>query len=99
MQFAVLGWLPALSRGDYRLELSFSLPEAHAFREKALYAASISCAGSGYLQPILPLVAGMARVPAFSIQPSANATTFFVPHIIGANRTYAEKTRTLSCGR
>ena len=46
MQFAVLGWLPALSRGDYRLELSFSLPEAHAFREKALYAASISCAGT-----------------------------------------------------
>ncbi len=39
----------------------------------------------------------MARVPAFTIQPSANATSLSLPHFIGANRTYAEATRTLSC--
>jgi len=61
MQLAVVRWPPTLSPGDYRLELAFSLPEARAFREKALYAASVSCGGSSYLQPILPLVTRMAQ--------------------------------------
>jgi len=96
-QFAVVGWPPTLSPGDYRVELAFNLPQARMIREKALYTASVSCGRSSYLQPILPLVTRMARVPAFTIQPSASATSFSLPHIIGANRTYAEATRTLSC--
>ncbi len=99
MQFAVVGWPGTLSPGDYRVELAFSLPEARMIREKALYTASVSCGRSSYLQPIQPPVSRMARVPAFTIQPSAEAASFSVPHIIGANGTYAETTRTLSCGR
>jgi hypothetical protein len=99
MQLAVVGWPPTLSPGDYRVELAFGVPQAHAIREKALYTASISCGRSSYLQPILPLTTRMARVPAFTIQPSADATSFSVPHIIPANRTYAETQRMLSCAR
>jgi hypothetical protein len=96
-QFAVVGWTPALSPGDYRIELVFGLPEARVMWEKAIYTASVSCGRSRYLQPILPLVSRMARVPAFRIQPSAEPTSFSVPHIIGANGTYSHATRTLSC--
>lgn len=99
MQFAVVGWPRTLPAGDYRVELAFGLPQARVITEKVLYTASISCGRSNYLQPILPLAAKMAQVPAFTIQPSANATSFSIPHIIGANRTYAEATRTLFCAR
>jgi hypothetical protein len=98
-QFAVVGWPRALSPGDYRVELTFRLPDARAFPEKALYAASVSCGGSRYLQPILPIVTSMARVPAFTMQPSASAIRFSVPRIAGAIGTLAEATRTLSCAR
>ncbi|HEX6664286.1 MAG TPA: hypothetical protein VF025_11480 [Gaiellaceae bacterium] len=97
MQFAVVDWAPALSPGDYRIELVFGLPEARVVSEKAIYTASVSCGRSRYLQPILPPVSRMARVPAFTIQPSPEATSFSVPHIIGANGTYSDATRTLSC--
>jgi hypothetical protein len=99
MQFAVVGWPRTLSPGDYRLELAFNLAEAHAIREKAIFAASVSCGRVEYLQPLLPLVSKMARAPALVIQPSAETTPLFVPHIIRANGTYAAATRTLSCGR
>lgn len=98
MQFAVVSWPRTLSPGDYRVELAFNLPEARAIREKAIYTASVSCSRARYLQPILPLVSKTAPMPAFTIQPSSEATSLFVPHIIRANRTYAEATRTLSCG-
>jgi hypothetical protein len=97
MQFAVVSWPHTLSPGDYRVELAFNLPEARAIRENAIYTASVSCSRARHLQPILPLVSKTAPVYPFRIQPSSEATSVFVPHIIGANRTYAETTRTLSC--
>jgi hypothetical protein len=81
-RFAVAS-LPDLSGGGYTLELAFALPEARTFREKALYAASISCGRSKYLQPIRPLVTRMARVPVFTIVPSADATSLSLPHLFG----------------
>jgi hypothetical protein len=99
MQFAVVGWPRTLSPGEYRLELAFSLPEARAIREKAIVAASVSCGRAKYVQPLLPLVSKIARAPAFVIQPSAEPTPLFLPHIIRANGTYATATQTLSCGR
>jgi hypothetical protein len=96
-RFAVAS-LPDLPPGGYTLELSFTLPEARAFREKALYAASVSCGRSKYVQPIRPLVTRMARVPAFTIA-SGDTTSFSVPHLFGGIRSYGEATRTLSCAR
>jgi hypothetical protein len=97
-QFAVVNWPRTLPPADYRVDLSFNLPEARAIREKAIQAASVSCGRVSYIEPILPLVSKTAPVPAFTLQPSPEATSVFVPHIIPANRTYAEATRTLSCG-
>jgi hypothetical protein len=97
-QFAVLSW-PAASAGSYGMELSFSLASAHGFQEKVLYAALIACGRSKYFQPIRPLVTSMARVSAFTIQPSANETGFSAPHLFGGIRSYGEATRTLSCAR
>ena len=98
-QLALVRWPPSLARGDYRVELAFGLPEARAIREKAVATASVSCGRSRYLQPILPAVASMARVPAFAIQPSANPISFSVPRIAGGIGSQAEATRTLSCVR
>jgi hypothetical protein len=97
-RFAVAS-LPDLSGGGYTLELAFALPEARTFREKALYAASISCGRSKYLQPIRPLVTRMARVPIFTIVPSADATSLSLPHLFGGIRSYGEATQMLSCPR
>jgi hypothetical protein len=97
-RFALVG-RPSLSPGSYTVELAFSLPETRAFRQKALYAASISCGRAKYLQPIRPLVTGMTRVPASTIQPSANSTSLSVPHLFGGIRSYGDATRTLSCAR
>ena len=97
-QFAIVG-SAALSAGGYTVELSFNLPEARAFQEKVLYAALIACGHSKYLQPIRPLVTSMARVPALTVQPSPNPTSFSVPHLFGGIRSYGEATRTISCAR
>jgi hypothetical protein len=97
-QFALVG-SSALPPGSLRVELDFSLPEAHAFREKALYTALIACGRSKYFQPIRPLVTSMSRVPPLAIQPSATETAFSVPHLFGGIRSYGEATRTVSCAR
>jgi hypothetical protein len=95
-RFAVAS-LPDLSPGGYTLGLAFTLPQARTFREKALYAASVSCGRSKYVQPIRPLVTSMARVPAFTIVPSGDATSLTLPHLFGGIRSYGEATRTMSC--
>jgi hypothetical protein len=92
-QLAIVGWIRTLPPGDYKVELTFELPSARAIREKALYAASISCGGSTYLQPILPIVTSMSQVPAITIRPSASPAKIVVPRIV-----QAKATRTLSCG-
>jgi hypothetical protein len=97
-QFAIVG-SSALSPGGYTVELAFSVPKARAFREKVIYAASIACGRSKYVQPIRPLVAGMARVSPLTVKPSGDSTSLSVPHLFGGIRSYGEATRTLSCAR
>jgi hypothetical protein len=97
MQLAVVRWPRTLPRGDYRVELSFDLPEARAIREKAVVTASVSCGRSSYVEPILPPVTSMARAPAFTIRPSADPIAFPLPRIAPGIAASAEATRTLSC--
>ena len=99
MQLAIVPWPRTLPRGDYRAELAFDLPEARAIREKALMTASVSCGKSRYLQPILPAVTSMARVPAFTIQPSADPIELPLPRVAPGISSYVETSRTLSCRR
>jgi hypothetical protein len=96
-QLVVVGWPPTLPGGQYRVELSFSLPESRAFREKAVETASVSCGRSRYLQPILPTIGRMARAPGFTIHPSADPIVLPLPRVAGAIGSYAEAKRTLSC--
>jgi hypothetical protein len=97
MQLAVVRWPRTLPRGDYRVELSFALPEVRAIREKAVVTASVSCGRSRYVEPILPPVTRMARVPAFMIRPSAEPIAFPLPRVAPGIAASAEATRTLSC--
>lgn len=97
-RFALVG-KPELTPGNYSVELGFILPAVRTFRQKVVYAASISCGRSKYVQPIRPLVTKMAKVPAFTIQPSAIETGFSTPHLFGGIRSYGEATRRLSCAR
>jgi hypothetical protein len=97
-RFAALGQ-PSLPAGGYTVDLTFNLPEARAFGQKALMTASVACGRSKYLQPIRPLVTTMARATALSIRPSATETSVSTPHLFGGIRSYGEATRTLSCAR
>jgi hypothetical protein len=97
MQLAVVRWPHALPAGDYRVELSFGLPEARAIREKAVVTAAVSCGRSRYVTPILPPVTSMARAPAFTIRPSADPIAFPLPRVAPGIAASAEATRTLSC--
>jgi hypothetical protein len=96
-QVVSIGWPEGLTTGDYRLELDFALPDASAFREKAVFAASVTCGRSRYLQPLLPSTINLARVPAFGVDPSAGAASIVLPHIAGANALRAQVTRRLRC--
>jgi hypothetical protein len=95
----LLMWPRALAPGDSRVELVFDQPIARPFRQKALLAATISCGRSRYLQPILPTVTSMARVPAFTITPSPGGAAVQIPRIAGAIGSQASARRTLSCSR
>lgn len=99
MQLALVRWPRTLPGGDYRVELGFELPEARAIREKAILTASVACGNSRYLQPILPPVARMARVPALTFRPSADPIALPLPRVAPGIESYAETSRTLSCGR
>jgi hypothetical protein len=90
--FEVVGWIRTLPPGNYKVDLTFESP-ARPIKEKAFYAASISCGGSSYLEPILPIVTSMAQVPATTIQPSVGRTKVTLPRI-----SQPKATRTLSCG-
>jgi hypothetical protein len=95
----LLMWPRALAPGDSRVELVFNQPIARPFRQKALLAATISCGRSRYLQPILPTVTSMARVPAFTITPSPGGAAVQIPRIAGGIGSQASARRTLSCSR
>jgi hypothetical protein len=89
---------PPLPAGSYTVGLSFNLPDARGFRQKALMTAQVACGRSKYVQPIRPLVTSMTAATALAIQPSADETVS-VPHLFGGIRSYGEATRTLSCAR
>jgi hypothetical protein len=95
-QFATLVQ-PSLPAGGYTIGLTFDLPQARAFRQKALMTALVTCGRSKYLQPIRPLVTAMSRASGLTIQPGAAETTVSAPHLFGGIRSYGEATRTLSC--
>jgi hypothetical protein len=97
MQLAVVPWPRALPGGDYRVELSFGLPGTRAIREKVVVTASVSCGRSRYVEPILPPVASMARVHAFTIRPSADPIAFPLPRVAPGIAASAEAARTLLC--
>ncbi len=52
-RFAALGQ-PSLAPGGYTVDLTFELPQARTFRQKALMTASVACGRSSYLQPDPP---------------------------------------------
>ena len=93
----LIQWRGDLPAGDYRVELSFSLPDARPFRERAVGTASIRCGRARYLQPILPAVTRISQAPAFTIAPSTAETTLVLPRIVGGIGTFRQVTRTLSC--
>jgi hypothetical protein len=97
-QLAVIRWPRTRPSGDYKVTLSFELPDADPFRERVLRTASISCGGSTYLQPILPVTTTMRRAPSFKIEPSAGTETVSAPRIAGAIGREVERRHLLSCG-
>lgn len=96
-QLAVVGWPTATPAGTYHVRLSFSLPTAHAFRQRAVYTAAVSCGRSRYLQPILPAVTSLAKAPAFAIHPAAEPTTVPLPHLAPGIESQAQVGKTLAC--
>jgi hypothetical protein len=96
-QLAVARWPSTTPPGTYDIRLSFSLPTAHAFTQRAIYAAAVSCGHSRYLQPILPAVTSMKRSPAFTIHPSSKPTAVPLPHLAPGIASQAETSRALTC--
>lgn len=99
MQLALVRLPEAFPSGDYRLELSFHLPRARPFFEKVIYAASVSCGRSSYVEPVLPAVSKMKRAHGMTITPSSKPFSVNLPRIAGAreNGVPVERTRKLSC--
>jgi hypothetical protein len=94
---AVARWPIDTSAGSYRVSFAFSLPAAHAFTQRVIYTASVSCGRSVYLQPLLPAVTSMKRSPPFTIHPSAQPATVPLPHIDPGITSNVETTKTLAC--
>jgi hypothetical protein len=98
-QLALIRPPETLPAGDYRTEISFSIGKARPFREKVLYAASVSCGRARYVEPIVPAASGMKRVPPLRITPSASEIKLTLPRIAGTreNGVPVHTTRRLSC--
>jgi hypothetical protein len=100
-QLAVLEWprRPASEYDDYRVELGFQLPKAPLVRERVVYTASISCGGSSYLQPMLPLTNDLGFVNAFTVPRNGRPFDFILPRLATGISSHAEEARTLRCSR
>ena len=96
-QLVLVEWPQELPKGDYHLELSFTVPDAQPIRERAFTTAAIRCGRSSYLQPVLPTVTRISRAPQFRIDPGAASTTLVLPRIAIGINTFAQARRTLSC--
>jgi hypothetical protein len=100
-QFVLLGPSETLPGGDYRIDVSFSLGAARTFREKLVYAASVSCGRARYVEPLVPPARTMKRVPALRLTPSKSDATLSLPRIAGTreNGVPVHAARRLSCAR
>jgi hypothetical protein len=98
-QLALIRQPDTLQPGDYRIELSFHLPGARPIFEKVVYAASVSCGRSTYVEPLLPAVSKMKRAHGVTISPSERPFSVNLPRIAGAreNGVPVERSRRLSC--
>jgi hypothetical protein len=96
-QLALVDWPRELPKGDYHVEISFTVPDGRPFRERALTTASIRCGRSSYLQPVLPTLTNISRAPQFRIDPASASTTLVLPRAAIGIKTFAQATRTLSC--
>ena len=72
---------PGSAYDDYRVELSFGLPKAPLVRERVVYTASISCGGSSYLQPMVPLTNDLGFVNAFTVPQHGRPFDFSLPRL------------------
>jgi hypothetical protein len=97
----VVIWLPRVAGSDYdnyRVELAFRVPKASLVRERVVYTASVSCGGSSYLQPVLPLGQDLGFVNAFTVPRDGKPFDFILPHIATGISSHGEETQTLECG-
>jgi hypothetical protein len=100
-QLVIVEWprRPGTEYDDYRVELGFQLPKAPLVRERVVYTASISCGGSSYLQPMVPLTNDLGFVNAFTVPPHGKSFDFILPHLATGISSHGEANRTLRCGR
>jgi hypothetical protein len=99
MQLALVRRPDGLPPGDHEIELTFTLPRARPIFEKVLYAATVSCGRSSYVEPVLPTVSKLKRAHGVAISPSAKGFSLQLPRIAGAreNGVPVERARRLSC--
>jgi hypothetical protein len=90
---------PGPAYDDYRVELGFRLAKAPLVRERVVYTALISCGGSSYLQPMVPLTNDLGFVNAYTVPPNGKPFDFILPHLASGISSHGETTRTLACGR
>jgi len=64
-----------------------------------VYTASVSCGGSSYLQPVVPLTNDLGFVNAYTVPSDGKPFDFIVPRLASGISSQAEVTRTLACGR
>jgi len=89
---------PGSAYDNYRVELAFRLPKAPLVRERVVYTARISCGGSSYLQPMVPLTNDLGFVNAFTVPRDGKPFEFILPHIATGISSHGETTQTLECG-
>lgn len=90
---------PGPEYDNYRIELRFRLPKSPLVRERVVYTASITCGGSSYLQPMVPVANDLGFVNAFTAPPRGRPFDFILPHIATGISNHGETTRTLACTR
>ena len=90
---------PGAAHDDFMLELSFEVPKAPLIRERVAYTASVSCAGANYVEPVVPLGAGLGFVNAFTVPPHGRPFDFILPHIAAGISNHSEESVNLACSK
>jgi hypothetical protein len=98
-QLVVIKW-PRVAGSDYdsyRVDLTFRMPKMSLVRERVVYTASVSCGGSSYLQPVLPLGNDLGFVNAFTVPPDGKPFDFILPHLATGISSHGEAVRKVAC--